>query len=57
MDEIKKLSLFSLLFLHNLKNKESPITCYKYNKPIHSAIFIFNKLVTELDIKVTIPDS
>ena len=32
------------------ENKESPIICYKYNKPIRSTVFNYNKLVTELDI-------
>ena len=39
------------------KNKESPIICYKYNKPIRSTVFNYNKLVTELDIENSIPDS
>ena len=38
-------------------NKESPIICYKYNKPIRSTVFHYNKLVTELDIENSIPDS
>ena len=38
------------------KYKESPIICYKYNKPIHSTVFNYKKLVTELDIKNSIPD-
>ena len=38
-------------------NKESPIICYKYNKPIRSTVFNYNKLVIELDIKNSIPDS
>ena len=25
------------------ENKESPIICYKYNKPIHSTVFNYNK--------------
>ena len=28
------------------ENKESPIICYKYNKPIRSTVFNYNKLVT-----------
>ena len=36
---------------------ESPIICYKYNKPIYSTVFNYNKLVTELDIENSIPDS
>ena len=39
------------------ENKESPIICYKYNKPICSTVFNYNKLVTELDIENYIPDS
>ena len=39
------------------ENKESPIICYKYNKPIRSSVFNYYKLVTELDIKNSIPDS
>ena len=36
------------------ENKESPIICYKY---ICSTVFNYNKLVTELDIENSIPDS
>ena len=39
------------------ENKESPIICYKYNKPSRSSVFNYNKLVTEHDIKNSIPDS
>ena len=39
------------------ENKESPSICYKYNKPICSTVFNYNKLVTELDIENSIPDS
>ena len=39
------------------ENKESPIISYKYNKPIPSTVFNYNKLVTELDIENSIPDS
>ena len=39
------------------ENKVSPILCYKYNKPIRSTVFNYNKLVTELDIENSIPDS
>ena len=31
--------------------------CFKYNKPICSTVFNYNKLVTELDIENSIPDS
>ena len=42
-----------------VENKESPFICSNYKKPIHSTIFNFNKLVTELDIETTTctPDS
>ena len=33
-----------------IENKESSIICYKYNTPIRSTIFNFNKLVADLDI-------
>ena len=36
------------------ENTESPIICYKYNKPIRNTILYFNKLVSDLDIE-TIP--
>ena len=39
------------------ENKESPIICYKYNKPIRSTVFNYNKLVTELDVENSIPDT
>ena len=39
------------------ENKEPPIICYKYDKPIISTIFNFNKLVAELDIDTKTPDS
>ena len=36
-------------------NSETPIICYKYNKPIRSTIFDFNKIVTDIDSNT--PDS
>ena len=39
------------------ENKESPIICYKYDKPTRSTVFNYNKLVRELDIENSIPDS
>ena len=39
------------------ENKEFPIICYKYNKPIRSTAFNYDELVTELDIENSIPDS
>ena len=40
-----------------LKNSEAPIICYKYNKPILSTIFDYNKLVSDLDAQANTPDS
>ena len=36
---------------------ESPIICYKHNKPICNTIFNFNKLVSDLDIETSSLDS
>ena len=36
-------------------NSETPIICYKYNKPIWSTIFHFNKIVNDIDSNT--PDS
>ena len=38
-------------------NSETPIICYKYNKPIRSTIFNFNRIVTDIDIDSNTPDS
>ena len=38
-------------------NTESPIICYKYNKPIRNTLFNFNKLVSDLNIETSSPDS
>ena len=39
------------------ENCEVPFICYKYNKPIRSAIFNFNKVVSDSDIEICTPDS
>ena len=39
------------------ENEEPPISCYKYNKPIKSTLFNFNKLVADFDIGTHTPDS
>ena len=42
--------------VHNyFKNCEVPIICYEYDKPIRSAIFNFNKVVSDLDIETCTP--
>ena len=40
-----------------VNNSETPIICYKYNKPIRSTLFNFNKIVTAIDIDSNTPDS
>ena len=40
-----------------LNNIETPIICYKFNKPIRSTIFKFNKILTDINIDSNIPDS
>ena len=35
------------------ENMESPIICYKYNKPISNTIINFNKLVSDLDTETS----
>ena len=50
----KDTSLASVIPAY-LKNTEAPIICYKYNKSIRSTIFIFNKLVSDLDIDANTP--
>ena len=39
------------------ENKKSPIICYKYNKIIRNTILNLNKLVSDLDIETSSPDS
>ena len=36
---------------------ETPIICYKYNKPVRSTIFNFDKILTDRDIDSNTPDS
>ena len=38
-------------------NSQTPIICYKFNKPIRSTILDFNKNVTDIDIDSNTPDS
>ena len=38
-------------------NSETPIICYKYNKPIRYSTFNFNKIVTDINLDSNIPDS
>ena len=49
-------NVISAILLY-FENTESPIICYKYNKPIRNTILYFNKLVSDLDIETSSPDS
>jgi hypothetical protein len=39
------------------KNTEPPIICYKYNKPVRSIIFNYNKIVSDLNINENMPET
>ena len=41
---------------NNFNKSETPIICYKYNKPIRSSIFNFKKIVTDINIYSNTPD-
>ena len=38
-------------------NSETPIICFKHNKPIRSTIFNLNTSVTDIDIDSNTPES
>ena len=38
-------------------NSETPIICYKYNEPIRSTLFNFDKIITGKNIDFNTPDS
>ena len=38
-------------------NSETPIICYKYNKPIRFTVFNFNEIATDIKIDSNTPDS
>ena len=52
---LKDKSVISSILTY-FENKESPIICYKYTKPIRSTVLKYNKFVAELDIENFIPD-
>ena len=61
MEFIDLLSIFKdylvILSIPNyFNNSETPIVFYKYNKPIRSTIFNFNKIVTDINIDFNTPD-
>ena len=49
-------NVISDIYLY-FENTESPINFYKYNEPIRNTILNFNKLVSDLDIETSSPDS
>ena len=53
----KSIIAYIIIIPTYFENKDSSTICYKCNKPIRSTVFNYNKLVTELDIETTIPDS
>ena len=40
-----------------LNNSETPMICYKYNKPIRSTVFNFNNIGTDNSVDSNTPDS
>ena len=66
LTKVCSLLLYNYCFKDNLmsssipnyfNNSETPIICYKYNKPFRSTIFNFNKIVNDIDIDSNTPDS
>ena len=54
---ILKDNLVILSFPNYFIISETPIICYKYNKPIRSTIFNFIKIATDINIDSNTPDS
>ena len=48
LHSIFKDNLAILSIPNYFNNSETPIMCYKYDKPIRSTIFNFNKIVTDI---------
>ena len=46
LHSIFKDNLMNSSIPNYLNNSETPIICYKYNKPIRSSIYNLNKIVT-----------
>ena len=57
LHSIFKDNLVISSILNYSNNFETPITCYKYNKPIRSTLFNFDKIVTDINIYSNTPDS
>ena len=56
LHSIFKDNLVSSSIPNNFNNSETPIICYKYNKPIRSTIFNLNKIVTYMNIDSNTPE-
>ena len=57
LHSIFKDNLINSSIPNYFNNSETPIICYKYNKPIRSNIFNSNKIVTDINIDSITPDS
>ena len=57
LHSIFKENLVISSFPNYLNNSETPIICYKYNNPIRSTIFNFNRIVNDIDIESNTPAS
>ena len=57
MEFIDKDNLVISFIPNYFNNSETPIICYKYNKPIRSTLSNFNKIVTDINIDSNTPDS
>ena len=57
MEFIDLHSILKSAIQNYFNNSETPIICYKYNNPIRSTIFNFNKCVTDMNIDSNTPDS
>ena len=44
-------------FPNYFNNSETPIFCYKYNKPTMSTVFYFNIIITDINIDSDTPNS
>ena len=56
LNSIFKNDLLISFIQNYFNNSETPIICSKYNKPIRSTIFNFNKIVIEIDIDSITPE-
>ena len=57
LHSIFKDNLVIISIPNYFNNFETPIICYKYNKPIRSSIFNLNKIVADINIDSNTPGS